>query len=833
MDFSILTPSVSDRSSLSTQLRNLDPGVSCLVVAAFAGTVATVAGATALAVGFFTSALILGLALGLSGVPLLWGGAVLLSMDVARLLMGGSPLADGLGTASFWLLGIGLVLACRSRSARTAPVHESLLGELRPNPRVWIIFVAVDLIVNLRILFGEGIPINGDASSSWLFGNVRNVALYLFNDAGSVSNLENVDRALYALPVTAIVNLFHLGSGTYSKVQWLVFPLVSMIGCYLLILHAIGESGIKVVRTAPIVAACLIYAFSPWVLEQVQANFYWLAYSLTPFVVLISARLAARPSISRCLWLSLLITLCGTTPQYLLFTIAISGCVLVTTWLRVTDRRLTSLTRAGRWLAAIGGMLLVLNASWLLPTYRVLKAGGGVSPGYSLQASDVDLFSRHSSPINILRGYDQWIFPYAQDGLLRHLLDPWVAGLTALVPLTAVFLLLNRRVLVSPTLRMLALPTIVATTLALGTRLPFYRWLLLDAPLISDFGWLLRVPGKLSYVVWLFLAVVIGVAGNIYLPTVKPMLRALSCGALSVGILAGIAIKAGSTFYNYYVPVRQPAEYAQLASFLSAQSGQGRVIYLAPYAGSFGKNRLQFETSFTWNPTRVATNTPAVSSPLPSIDYYHLTYRDWQPLVGKTLGELSSPHLGSGLLSNAGVQFVVYHADIVGGEAQAKLDVAALERSDLRLCQTFGEEIFLFCNRSAAPLVRGSGVNYSKVNPTQYQVTWSGKQATSPITFSQPFDPLWELRLGRHVVHPRSDGDGYTSFDIVDTSGKGSLVYAPQHYYVVGVFISGMGLAALILGCFLTGLRGRRRYGADMDPSLLPSVIARQRALAA
>lgn len=801
-----------------------DARILCLISLAIVGLAATLAGLSIVATGAFLLTLAVGLVFSLPGAPLLGGAGLLLGVDALRLLFGGSPVDDGIGGAALWILGIGLVLGCRPLATRPPSHREGSLDGCRADPRVLAAFVVVDLVVNLKILLGRGIAINGDASSPWLFRNVRNVALYMFNDAGSVTNLENVDRALYAVPVTGLVSLLHLGSGTYSKIQWLAFPLIGMVGCYLLVLHALREISVTTVRTAPVMAASFVYAFSPWVLEQVQANFYWLAYALTPFVVLVSTRLATRPTIARCLSLGLLITICGSTPQYFIFTIGISGSVLVATCLVAPAPYPAALTRLAKWLAVLTGMLLVLNASWLLPTYRVLKGGGSVSPGYSLQASDLDLFSRRSSPINILRGYDQWIFPYANDGLLRHLLDPLLVGLTALVPVTVVLLLTNRRVISAPILRMLALPTIVATTLALGTRLPFYRWLLLDAPVIRNFGWLLRVPGKLSYVLWLYVALVVAIAGNVWLSSVKPTFRHVAAGALALGVLSGIAIKTASTFYYYYVPVSQPREYGDLASYLSAQTQQGRVLYLAPYGVSFGANRLQFETSFTWNPSRVATNTPAVSSPLPSIDYYHLTYRDWQPLIGETLGQLDSATLGSDLLAKAGVGFVVYHADIVGGDEQAKSDVASLKRSDLQLCKTFGRDISVFCNRTSAPVIRGEGLSYAKVDPTKYRLSWSGKTKTSPFTFAQPFDSLWELRYGGRVVAPLPDADGYTSFEVPDEAGQATLVYAPQRFYRIGIVISGLGLVSLMLCCAFAEHMQHRRRRTEVDPTVLPEV---------
>lgn len=775
-----------------------------------AGALTQLLGYGSLALFCYVAGVIVGWQLGASGRRVMGAAVALLTVDVVRLLLGGSPLKDSLGAAAMALLLSGLALEARHwRSAYLA--RTAAPPALQLDRRVVAAFLALDLLVNARILFWDGFAINGDASAPWPFDNLRRIAWYLFNDAGSVSNLENVDRALYAVPLTSVVHALGLGSATYSKIPWVVFPFVSMLGMYVLILHSLGELKAKSVRTGPVFLACILYAFSPWVLEQVQAPFYWLAYALTPLVVVTSLRLGARPTVSRTVALALLLSLCGTTPQYLLFSVALSAVCLVSA--RVRHRQLVPLGVwwTSAWLGGAGLLLVLLNASWLLPTWRVLQGGGSVSPGYTLQGSDVALFSRNASTINVLRGYDQWAIWFEHVPALRGLTTPTIAGLTALVPLVALSLLAGRTLWLSPTLRVLSVPTAIATVLSLGTRLPFYEWLVLRSPVVSHYGWLLRVPGKLSYVLWLFMALTIGIAGSTSMPQLKLDVRRGLMSLLVVGAVFGVAIKGTATFFYYYAPIIQPREYSALEAFLR-EVPPGRVMYLAPYAGSFGRNEQQYETSFTWNRGRLATNTPAISSPIPSVDYYHLTYHDWQPLISQVQNKLSAKDLGTRLLAPAGIRYVVYHADIVGGEVQSAADLRALRDSDLRLVRGFGALLYVFESPSPSQVIAASGAQVDKIDPTRYRIRWHGSTSHDVLDFAQPYDAFWQLEIEGERLDAERTADGYMRFSVPDGARSATLLYSPQVDYERGLWITGFGLLAGL--CAVAFERWRRAPSA-------------------
>lgn len=688
--------------------------------------------------------------------------------------------------------------------------HESTVG------KAWLFFAVVSLIVNLRMLIGNGVPVHGDLTYPWRIENYFENYRYLFNDRGSISNLESIDRAILLLPISALVRFAGGGADVINKMFFLVLPFVAMVTSYSLNRVIVQEAFSGSRRPRGLILASVVYAFSPWVMEQVQAYLFWLAYALTPLLILLLIRLVQRPGLRLAVAYSVVLTLIATTPQYLVYSLIVSAVVvaLELAIVRTHDRGLAPRRPALlRWFTGVAVMCLLLNFYWLYPAVMVLADGTSLSPGYSVDRAMTAMFSTNSTPLDVMRGFDQWVVWYRQDPAMAFTFNRlWMINSLAL-PLLAFFTFVATAARRSQHLRVLAFLALLFALLSLGTRTPLLDWIMFDLPGMERFGWVFRVPGKMSYMLWVFYAACLSLA----LSSEHLRGRAIRRWSMVLAVVSCLILVGPKTvryFFFYYAPVQQPDAYRDLDRFLAARAGDFRVLYLAPFDTGFGKNSLQFETSFKWNPARLAAATPEISSPKPSIGYYHLTYRDWQLMLYRDLSPTIPPDLGERLLAPAGVRYLVYHDDIVGAEGQGARELAQLYRSDLRRVADFGGYLHVFEN----PLYRqlfndpdghSDGVSTVKVDPTRYDV-YLAPGAGRSVIMGQPFDAMWRLHAGGATVRPSRARSGLMSFRFPANVSAGRFQYYPQPYYERGLAVS---IPVLALALVTMAVPSRRRRG--------------------
>ena len=693
-------------------------------------------------------------------------------------------------------------------------VAKSRIGQRRQTLMLLGIFVLVVLGLNAQNLLKGGIPVHGDLTFPWSLDNYLENYRYLFSDSGSISNLESIDRAAILLPLSLLADILGFGTGFVYRVLYLGIPLVSMLSMLCLLRFVLARINPSWARIAVLLPACVIYALSPWVLEQVQAYLFWLAYALTPLLFVLTFRLFERGDLRSAIYLALVLTAIATTPQYLVFS-WIALVVIGVAQLASMKRRRTLDRSQSMRIARAAGVLLatfvVLNFYWIYPSLNVLNSGRTVSPGFEADPGMTQLFSTNSSALNVLRGHDQWIRWYQADTRLGFTFNRvWILN-SLIVPAMSFAALLYKPIRSNREIRVIALLGLAFAGLALGTTTPIYDWLVFNVPFVRSFGWVLRVPGKLSYMLWTLYAVMIAIVIAKLLDA--PMKRGIKVGIAAV-LLASMAIsilpKTLIYFFDYYAPVKTPGTYEQLHAFLRSNSdGVARVLYLAPYDFAFGDNSLRFETSYTWNPNRLAAASPAISAPSPSIAYYHLTYRDWQHSLYPSIYPRIPLSLGQQHLADAGVRYVVYHNDIVGAEGRGQKDIARLQRSDLTPVASFGN-IRLFENPFYRGLFRAetgqgelSPARVSKISPAEFRIELPA-QANSLI-MGQPFDAMWVMNAGGDVVSPQpSDGVGMR-FEISAGVTEVTVEYFPQPFYDAGLAVSGIGF--LLVGVSLLPIR--------------------------
>jgi hypothetical protein len=686
------------------------------------------------------------------------------------------------------------------------------------------IFILIAIALNAQNLWNSGIPVHGDLTYPWNLDNYRDNYRFLFSDSGSISNLESVDRAAVLLPLSVLAQITGLGIEFVHRVLYLGIPLISMLTMLFLLRFVFERVNPAWIRTSILLPPCIIYALSPWVLEQVQAYLFWLAYALTPLLFVLAFRFFERNDLRSAAYLALVLTAIASTPQYLVFSwIAVGVIGLVQT---AGKRRHGSLDRQEvvRTLTATGAlavMFTVLNFYWLFPTLQVLYSGRAVNPGFEADPSMTQLFSTNSSALNVLRGHDQWIRWYQADSRLGFIFNRfWIVN-SLVIPVLSFAALLGKSVRNNKQIQVIALLGLAYGALALGTSTPIYDWLVFNVPFVRSFGWVLRVPGKLSYVLWVLYALMLGIMIAKLMDSSLGMgLKKAIVGAVLISAAVSLLPKTAIYFFDYYAPVEIPPAYEQLHAFLKRNDDRmARVLYLAPYDFAFGDNSLQFETSYTWNPDRLAAASPAISAPVPSISYYHLTYRDWQYSLYPLIYPRIPLNLGRQHLTQAGVRYLVYHNDIVGAEDRGQKDIKRLRRSDMELVASFGS-ISVFENQYYEGVLRTESItgeltpaHVDKVSPAEYTIDISSETQAHTIVMAQPFDPMWVMRADGTLVSPEpSDGVGMR-FEIPSEASEVKIEYFPQPFYEAGLLVSGLGF--VLIGILLIAIRkvGKKEPG--------------------
>lgn len=685
----------------------------------------------------------------------------------------------------------------------TSSVNERLI--------VLGVFILVAIALNLRILLTPGVPSHGDLTFPTLLDNYLDNYLYLFNEHGSISNLENVDRALFLLPLALLAKALGLGTDFLHKAIYVMLPLLSFISMASLTRFVVKRLKPSLIKPGTLIAAGLLYGLSPWAMEQLPAYLFWLAYSLTPLMIMLTIRLVESPTYKDAAWLAVVVSLIASTPQYLLYSliiaITIGSAELIYMVRRGQGIRSELLKRIPSFSVLIL-LFVILNFYWIYPVFQLMTSGRSLSPGYAVEPTMTALFSSNSSPLNVLRGYDQWITWYRFDpalNLISH--HAWVAN-SLVLPILAFTIFVRVDIRRNRHIALLAFLGLGFGLLALGTTTPLYDWLVFRVPVVRSVGWIFRVPGKLSYVLWVFYAIMGAVlVGKLMEARIARSLRMVGLTLLVATTSILIVPKVVSHFFKYYLPVQVPHEYVDLTTYLSATKIEmRRVLYLAPYDFGFGENLLQFETSHTWNPSRLAAASPAISSPVPSIGYYHLTFRDWQAALYPSIYPGLPEDLGRAHLGPAGVRYLVYHNDIIGAEARGEKDLAKLQNSDLREVATFGD-IHVFENPYPLPIVRpdaNSSIEVDKIDPTRYDVTWDNTDPPTQLILAQPYDATWVFRTDVGVIGPEVAGPTTMAFSIPEGVDHGIVEYFPQPFYRTGLFIT---FGSILVGSMIMTLR--------------------------
>jgi hypothetical protein len=740
------------------------------------------------------------------------------------------------------------------------------------SPLFWILILTIFLL--RTILFTPGIPSHGDLTYPSNIIQYQKALFPLWNESTSDSNLESIDRG-FSLLLVLFVRLIGGEVGLLSKLYFFIPLFLSGVTTAYLtkyILQKVYPD--KRPNTFAIIVASFMFMISPWVLEQVQAPFFWLSYAVTPGIILLAYRFFSERRLTFGIGLAILWTLASTTPHYTIF----SFLIIFFTWLctRVQFQfgdynvlkqglhhfsDLVKFTKINwgfkeylkdlKLWVLLGSVFIALNAYWIVMTLFLL-INGTITPGYVFTSDMLSFFSPNSNLPHVLSGTDQWIswWPGQYSGIIQGLIVAATIALPAIL-IGAVALAKKGK----GDLRLLYILVgiwIIGVFFAwvnLGNNIlnPVYVWLATGSPLSSAYGWLLRVPGKISYLLWPAYAVCAGLvvqSAYSYCSSKKKSFlwkKALVLTTVAVLLIASTGyaiIKAEDYFNYYYAPVPVPAAYQQAFDYINANLTEGRIADFARYengsqinfvrqtinssfyevVNSSGGNDLKhsdnpllsftqpFESSYTWNQHRIAGYFIPRSISVPNFGYYHFTYSGiWRPAYTKlqeSITYIVSEDL-KGATSNVtrladvnpdaaywlpvyGANYLLYHNDIFSTTNYAQNDLIILNQTGCQLVQQWGDYIYLYRVPQSFGRIYTLDSSWESIESQSQPPTEADVSASGVNIYDiKQVDAIhWELNLNATKPFSLIFTEGFDSFwTATVTTNNSSFVYNSQNAF--------------------------------------------------
>lgn len=339
-------------------------------------------------------------------------------------------------------------------------------------------------------------------------------------------------------------------------------------------------------------------------------------------------------------------------------------------------------------------LCLILSAFWIVPYILSFASPETVYSGIKITDDSIDLFSRNSNVLNVVRVMGYWFrevnyWPYSQVLYLHWLLASFILPLFAF---SSLLLNYNNKYVLY-----FSIMGLFFIFMAKGTQNPAssaYGWLIFNVPFFEVF----RDPNKWEGPLILVFCFLISFTIQKILQTGlkkshmnwKKSTLVLFIFALS--FILFIAPSVNGWFGDKYVPLKMPEEYYMVNNWLANQNGDFKVSWLPPYNG----RGTTWGSPITGPFEILSSNRPTIGNIHPmtpfTAHYYEYIYSE-SLLTNKTV------YFGK-YLSILGSRYILFHDDIVRAEEEAKIAIANLKsQKDLEFVKKDGF-IYIFKNKN-------------------------------------------------------------------------------------------------------------------------------------
>lgn len=677
------------------------------------------------------------------------------------------------------------------------------------NKGFWLLII-IWVLLTWNILFSWWLIIHWDIKLPWSINNFAESTKYLFSDHfWSINGTEvmswNILRYL-----ALIFDFFWLSTWVLIRFIFCSSTLISLLVSYYFWKWLIFEIRKTEINDLFLVLPSLIFTFNPWVLNQIQAWAFWIAYIIFLYLFKIIIQYTNRQDKKDVMKIIFCLFILSSSPQYFIFwwlyIIILLLIIWYTTWYWFINKKffyhvLISLIT-----------LIILNASWIFVVYWIYSNWLQVWTWYWEWSTDITKemileFSRNTSIFNIIRWYDQWVNWYTND--IKYIYQVIISLTPIWILLFSIFFWVSKNI-IRKYILFYIFPFIVFITLCIWPLIPWYLEVV-TSPIMSKTIWFIfRTPQKLSFIVFITYTISI----LITLAFLRRKGKIILTIVLWIYFINVPLNRAIAYYTYYYIPIEQPTEYKELYNYLESISYDiiypFKTVWLAPYIYWWNKNSLGWETSFTWNPWRNAQHTPETSFENTNISWYHLTFKSWWNVLYKNIYPINSldPNvsipktIGEEFLSKANVKYLVYHNDIVWATEKWNEAIKILKESDLIYLKNIWDMIYVFENPFFKNILytnTNEEIKFNKISPTTYTIDVQNNIIAKKIIFSQIYDPMWVLNINNNIIKAKKTIDWYIYFDIPEWGFTWVISYFPQKYYDIWSKISFLGLMLFLI----------------------------------
>lgn len=271
---------------------------------------------------------------------------------------------------------------------------------------------------------------------------------------------------------------------------------------------------------------------------------------------------------------------------------------------------------------------------------------------------------------------------------------------------------------------------------------------------------------------------------------------------------------AGGLKFNPWVKV--PDYYKSLDNWLNEQKDDGRIIHF-PINGGDGLKYSGWEYSYQGiEPGEYLFDRPSIGKNGQSFKLYYKFLLDrFNKFTPQTLGpdpdfsnsEFKSEYLYEEL-AKLNVRYIILHLDIdpnLGNFGEAKPVADYLKtQENINKISSFGKlDIYKVDIPENIHLIYSPQIdlNYSKINPTLYNVVVKNAEKEFDAYFLENFDPNWEFYINGQKIESHERLFSYANKWKIKKLGtfNATIKYKPQDYVSEGMKVSKSTILALIL----------------------------------
>jgi hypothetical protein len=560
----------------------------------------------------------------------------------------------------------------------------------------WILLFALVVLAFAPLLVSAGFVVQGDF---WfpLNADALIATLWpLWNPRGSLPTFPSLMRLPFAA-ASLVFTAFQGSTSWYTRVlppfAFFLAGGTMLVWARRLLVRAFPDASPRAIWIGSLFAAAF-YAFNPWTFNRIEHYFMLVGYALLPAALFFVDRAVRRGRPKDGFLAAATWTMAATTPflAVALFLLVLSWATLQAwdEWKRRSDGTIRVFARFG----AVSLAMAAFSLFWSFPVLASLWLGAGFAPVYVVTRDSVGFLASAATPWNVARlvGYWRPLAPYSFPGAYESL---W--ALVSLAPL--VVLLGSLRFWPNRVARWHAGWAFLAGLLSMGANPynPFrgaYEWLLFDAPLLRDFGWVFREPERWSGLLAYAYAFFVGTAAlrlwegagsrvlERFARVPSSLSRRVPVVVLAVLLVAYAAPLAANHPYGGYAPVAVPAGWQTAEAVLAQVDGapsSSKALWLP--------RLLEAETS--WAPGRLVNEVDAVSSPIPAWSSQTVAGSAFYAFLAEEVLHNRRTDRVGGFLTAADIGYLVARDDVVGIEdavgyyhLEDQMDLALVSTAD-------------------------------------------------------------------------------------------------------------------------------------------------------